>query len=166
MKKVSFYFSILMLLPFNLLAQDSFSLGDSFISLKEQASNLPGEAAEQLRTLSAKAGLNFEPIPASGCSGSAVEPDKVEELLDSISSPSREYLATLLNSTSALWAAQLYLGEDGSGICFPAQNKLVRIEQLGIESHEPNSSISQKISTTVGDLKNAVLGWSQEISKK
>lgn len=87
--------------------------------------NLDG-AKEMAVTAAAKStGFEFSELPANGCSGSILEPQKVESLVLSLQEPQRSALASVLNASSVVWAAQLYTGARGVGLCLPASNRLV-----------------------------------------
>ena len=66
-----------------------------------------------------------QPLPTYGCSGSAIPPEKVIELLNAIPVEQQALLAQVLNFSSPAWSVQLYSGEAGIGFCFPVENTLI-----------------------------------------
>ena len=66
-----------------------------------------------------------QPLPSYGCSGSAIPPEKVIELLNAIPVEQQALLAQVLNFSSPAWSVQLYSGEAGIGFCFPVENTLI-----------------------------------------
>jgi hypothetical protein len=74
-------------------------------------------------------GINFLPLPDEGCSDSALPPERVEALVESLPAQSQMALAKVLNASSTVWSAELYTGALGTGLCLPAQNELVLFPQ-------------------------------------
>lgn len=64
-------------------------------------------------------------IPAVGCSSSILPKERVAALVAALPTDQAEGLSQLLDTGSGIWQAQLYLGEQGIGICLPARNALV-----------------------------------------
>lgn len=73
------------------------------------------------------AGVSIIPMPEVGCSGSAIPPEKVVELVYAFPEQQRPILATVLNASSTAWSVQMYSGEYGLGLCFPVEDKLVLV---------------------------------------
>lgn len=66
-----------------------------------------------------------QPLPTYGCTGSAIPPEKVIELLNAVPEEQRVLLAQVLNFSSPAWSVQLYSGDAGIGFCFPVENTLI-----------------------------------------
>ena len=90
--------------------------GDSTSSLSATATRM---------TLNAAGIQMLSPLPTSGCSGSAIEPEKVVELLNALPEEHRLPVAKVLNISSPAWTMQFYLGELGMGLCLPVQDTLL-----------------------------------------
>lgn len=69
----------------------------------------------------------MQPLPVEGCSGSAIPPEKVMDLLNAIPEQQKFLLAQILDASAVAWTVQLYAGELGLGLCFPVQNTLILI---------------------------------------
>ncbi len=68
-----------------------------------------------------------QPMPAEGCTVSAIPPEKVLELLMAIPEAQRVLLAQLLDATAVAWTVQLYTGTAGTGLCFPVHNMVIML---------------------------------------
>ncbi len=66
-----------------------------------------------------------QPLPAEGCTVSAIPPEKVIELLMAFPEAQRALLAQILDATAVAWTVQLYTGAAGTGLCFPVQNMVI-----------------------------------------
>ncbi len=66
-----------------------------------------------------------QPMPAEGCTVSAIPPEKVVELLMAVPEAQRVLLAQVLDATAVAWSVQLYTGAAGTGLCFPVQNVVI-----------------------------------------
>lgn len=70
-------------------------------------------------------GVKAFAIPATGCSTSALPPEKVLELLNTVPEAQRGAVAKLLDSSSTVWSAQAYTGPEGMGFCLPTKDLVV-----------------------------------------
>lgn len=70
-------------------------------------------------------GATVAPIPDTGCSGSAIPPEKIVELINAFPEEQRGPLAQVLSVSSTAWATQLYNGDLGVGLCFPVEQLVV-----------------------------------------
>lgn len=82
-------------------------------------------SAATLMALNALGMQAIQPLPLEGCTGSAIPPERVVELLMAIPEEQRALLAQVLSASSAAWSVQLYTGSAGMGFCFPVENTLV-----------------------------------------
>lgn len=87
--------------------------------------SLDGLTNMATNAVASAAGVGMQELPKTGCSTSVVPATQVEELLESLPEGQRELLAKLMVSSSVLWTAQVYKGEQGVGLCFPTQEKLL-----------------------------------------
>lgn len=70
-------------------------------------------------------GVTVAPIPDTGCSGSAIPPEKVVELVNAFPEEQRGPIAQVLSMSSTAWATQLYSGDMGVGLCFPVEQRVI-----------------------------------------
>lgn len=78
--------------------------------------------------------LTIVDIPSFGCSASLMNQAKVQELLALLPAAQQAPLQTLLDTSSGVWQAQLYVGDLGMGICLPARSKLVLVPTAYVQS--------------------------------
>ena len=104
-----------------------------------------------LDVLAAKVGLRVSEYPDQGCSQSVIPEEKMAALVAVLKEPARSHLLQVADFSSALWQAQLYLSADGTGFCFPSQNRSVVIPGF-VLSKASKVDLSQQIADSVQSL--------------
>lgn len=102
-------------------------------------------------------GLEVQPLPEFGCSGSALSPSQVLALIDQLPEAQRTTLAKLLDVSSPVWSAQLYTSEAGVGLCLPGKGKLIKLPGVQLSGWAPSTegvadfvrSATDVVSTTI-----------------
>ena len=82
-------------------------------------------------------GLEVQPLPDVGCSGSALSPAQVLALIDQLPEPQRTAIAKLLDVSSPVWSAQLYTSGTGVGLCLPGKGKLIKLPGVSLSGWAP-----------------------------
>lgn len=127
--------------------------------LQSEKTGGPVDSKSTLERLSRFTGISLDPLPSSGCSGSALPPGKVQDLLRDLDEPTRSTLSSAFKSSSAVWAIQLYVGTDGSGFCFPEQGKLLRVSGLKMVDSPSNPKLSERIGDLIKSIGKAIPKW-------
>lgn len=78
-----------------------------------------------LSAASNASGLNTAPLPETGCAASALSPENINALLNSLPDAQGAAVSALLANSSQMLAVEWYSGELGQGICVPGINKVV-----------------------------------------
>ena len=89
-----------------------------------------------------------QPLPTYGCTGSAIPPEKVVELLNAVPDEQRVLLAQVLNFSSSAWSVQLYSGDAGIGFCFPVENTLILMPAKTTTTTAPTTIITPAADTS------------------
>lgn len=123
-----------------------------------QVVSIPGATTSEstLESLAQMAGLSIGPLPATGCSESAISPEKVNSLLSTLQEPARSNLYRVLDLSSPLWLMQLYVSTQGTGLCLPAQNKVLMFPGLVLTDSNARTDISQSIAQTLKSFGNSL----------
>jgi len=88
-------------------------------------------------------GLKLLPLPDTGCSPSALPPEKAQAMVESLPQAQQMALAKLLNMSASVWTIQLYDGVHGAGFCLPAHDKLVVLPGIALPSQESLTEMVQ-----------------------
>lgn len=120
----------ILLLIMGLAAYGAYSLVSSFGGNQDPAAAVSTSASSGLGSwaLSAAAGaagLDTDPLPATGCQENALSRDNLAELVSALPDVQREALLALIGKGAAAVTVQWYSGPDGVGLCLPAQGKRV-----------------------------------------
>lgn len=112
-------------------------------SLKDLAfSSAAGLAASAASTL---ASLNLQPLPDTGCTKSILAPEQVLDLVYRLPEAQRATLAKVLDTTSAVWTAQLYLADSSVGLCFPTLGKMLQMPGVAVPNWVSDSDLAAAV---------------------
>lgn len=75
------------------------------------------------------AGLGSDALPEYGCSESLLSVENLETLIAALPAAQQEALVQVLNLSSSVWTAQLYVGELGYGVCLPVHDKVLLLPE-------------------------------------
>jgi len=94
-------------------------------------------------------GIQLQTMPDTGCTQSAIPAEKVLTLIESLPAAQQVALAKAMNASSSLWTAQLYTGALGTGLCLPAQNKLLLLPAGASSATSNVASMVQSLTSSL-----------------
>jgi hypothetical protein len=94
-------------------------------------------------------GFRLLPLPDTGCSPSALPPERALALIQSLPEAQQVALAKTLNASSSVWSVQLYTGDLGTGFCLPAQDKLVLLPSGANDAKSGVANLVESFATTI-----------------
>lgn len=152
--------SRLLMLVFALAAIGGYSLSGSSSDASTQSDSSTATQAATTSTASGATGLvsslassvlgmQLLPMPDSGCSASVIPAEKVLTLIASLPAAQQVALAKAMNASSAVWTAQLYTGALGTGLCLPAQDKLLLFPAGANGAQSSVASMVQSLASSI-----------------
>jgi len=126
-------------------------------SVVEQDSGMPALASLPL-SLVDKLEVDIRELPETGCTQSVLTREKANALLDAVPEGMRQNLYEALALGELVWSAQLYLNEDGVGVCLPGRDRLIMLP--GVKLPIPTSRWSvENIKHKVTKVSESATQW-------